>query len=132
MRYKTKRGFLAACPNRYSATIEPYGARTLFFIYYIVPAGCGERDALVRGNLMTATAVAAKQYVQGVTAPSVKGQERLRRGLAGCAGERNLPLSSQRQRLRPHPVVDAAGPRHTFGRNAKSGASNVFCVSHRS
>ena len=56
MRYKTKRGFLAACPNRYSATIEPYGARTLFFIYYIVPAGCGERDALVRGNLMTATA----------------------------------------------------------------------------
>ena len=65
----------------------------MFFIYYIVPTGCGERDALVRGNLMTATVVVAKQYVQGVTAPSVKGQERPRIGLAGCAGERNLPLS---------------------------------------
>ena len=49
----------------------------MFFIYYIVPTGCGERDALVRGNLMTATVVVAKQYVQGVTAPSVKDRSSL-------------------------------------------------------
>src|SRR5438477_1994449 len=77
MRYKTKRGFLAACPNRYSATIEPCGARTLFFIYYIVPAGCDERDALAQGNLMTASVAAATQYVQGVTAPNVKDRSGL-------------------------------------------------------
>ena len=44
----------------------------MFFIYYIVPAGCDERDALAPGNLMTASVAAATQYVQGVTAPNVK------------------------------------------------------------
>jgi hypothetical protein len=53
------------------------GARTLFFIYYIVPAGSDERDALAQGNLMTASMAAATQYVQGVTAPSVKDRSGL-------------------------------------------------------
>ena len=47
------------------------------FIYYIVPAGGGEGDALVRGNLWTTTVAAAKQYVQGVTAPNVKDRSGL-------------------------------------------------------
>ena len=49
----------------------------MFFIYYIVPAGCDERDALAQGNLMTASVAAATQYVQGVTAPDVQGRSRL-------------------------------------------------------
>jgi len=49
----------------------------LFFIYYIVPAGCDERDALAQGNLMTASVAAATQYVQGVTAPNVKDRSGL-------------------------------------------------------
>ena len=49
----------------------------MFFIYYIVPAGGGEQDALVRANLMTASVDAAKQYVQGVTAPNVQGRSGL-------------------------------------------------------
>jgi len=49
----------------------------LFFIYYIVPAGCDERDALAQGNLMTASVATATQYVQGVTAPSVKDRSGL-------------------------------------------------------
>jgi hypothetical protein len=49
----------------------------LFFIYYIVRAGCDERDALARGNLMTASVAAATQYVQGVTAPDVQGRSGL-------------------------------------------------------
>ena len=77
MLYKTKRWALAARPNGYSATIEPCGARTLFFIYYIVPAGGDERDALVQGNLMTTSVAAATQYVQGVTAPNVQGRSGL-------------------------------------------------------
>jgi hypothetical protein len=65
------------CPLHYSATTEPYGIRTLLFIYYIVPAGCGAGDALVRGNLLTATVQTAKEYVQGVTAPNVKDRSGL-------------------------------------------------------
>ena len=49
----------------------------MFFIYYIVPAGCDERDALAQGNLMTASVAAATQYVQGVTAPDVQGRSGL-------------------------------------------------------
>ena len=49
----------------------------MFFIYYIVPAGGDERDALVQGNLMTASVAAAIQYVQGVTAPNVQGRSGL-------------------------------------------------------
>ena len=49
----------------------------MFFIYYIVPAGCGERDALARGNLMAANVEAATQYVEGVTAPNVQGRNGL-------------------------------------------------------
>ena len=49
----------------------------MLFTYYIVPADCGERDALVRGNLWTATVEAAKQYVSGVTAPNVKDRSGL-------------------------------------------------------
>ena len=49
----------------------------MFFIYYIVPAGCDERDALAQGNLMTASVAAATQYVQGVTAPNVKDRSGL-------------------------------------------------------
>ncbi len=60
-----------------SAAIELCGARTLFFIYYIVPAGCDDRDALAQGNLMTASVAAATQYVQGVTAPDVQGRSGL-------------------------------------------------------
>jgi len=44
-----------------SAAIELCGARTLFFIYYIVPAGGDERDALAQGNLMTDSVAAATQ-----------------------------------------------------------------------
>ena len=51
--------------------------RTLFFIYYIVPAVCDDRDALAQGNLMTASVAAATQYVQGVTAPDVQGRSGL-------------------------------------------------------
>ena len=47
------------------------------FIYYIVPAGGGEGDALVRGNLWTATVETAKQYAPGVTAPNVKDRSGL-------------------------------------------------------
>jgi len=39
------------------------------FIYYIVSAGGGEEDALIRGKLWTATVETAKKYVPGVTAP---------------------------------------------------------------
>jgi hypothetical protein len=46
----------------------------LVFIYYIVPAGGGEEDALVRANLMTASVAAATEYVKGVTAPNVQGR----------------------------------------------------------
>jgi hypothetical protein len=49
----------------------------LLFIYYIVPAGGGERDALAQGNLWTASVAAATQYVQGVTAPNVQGRSGL-------------------------------------------------------
>ena len=49
----------------------------MFFIYYIVPAGCDERDALAQGNLMTDSVAAATQYVQGVTAPDVQGRSGL-------------------------------------------------------
>ena len=49
----------------------------MFFIYYIVPAGCDDRDALAQGNLMTASVAAATQYVQGVTAPDVQGRSGL-------------------------------------------------------
>ena len=49
----------------------------MFFIYYIGPAGCDERDALAQGNLMTASVAAATQYVQGVTAPNVKDRSGL-------------------------------------------------------
>ena len=47
------------------------------FIYYIVPAGGGEGDALVRGNLWTVTVETAKQYTPGVTAPNVKDRSGL-------------------------------------------------------
>ena len=47
------------------------------FIYYIVPAGGGEEDALVRGKLWTATVETAKKYVPGVTAPNVKDRSGL-------------------------------------------------------
>jgi hypothetical protein len=66
-----------ACPLHYSGTTELCWARTLLFIYYIVPAGGGEGDALVRGNLWTATVEAAKNYVPGVTAPEVKDRSGL-------------------------------------------------------
>ena len=56
---------------------EPCGIRTLLFIYYIVPAGGGEGDALVQGNLWTATAQTAKQYAPGLTAPNVKDRSGL-------------------------------------------------------
>ncbi len=46
-------------------------------MYYIVPAGCDDRDALAQGNLMTASVAAATQYVQGVTAPDVQGRSGL-------------------------------------------------------
>ena len=49
----------------------------MLFIYYIVPAGGGEGDALVRGNLWTATVETAKKYVPGVTAPEVKDRSGL-------------------------------------------------------
>jgi hypothetical protein len=49
----------------------------LFFIYYIVPAGGGEGDALAWGNLMTANVEAATQYVEGVTAPNMQGRSGL-------------------------------------------------------
>ena len=49
----------------------------MLFIYYIVPAGGGEGDALVRGNLWTATVEAAKRYVPGVTAPNVEDRSGL-------------------------------------------------------
>ena len=49
----------------------------MLFIYYIVPAGGGSGDALVRGNLWTANVETAKQYVPGVTAPNVKDRSGL-------------------------------------------------------
>ena len=49
----------------------------MLFIYYIVPAGGGEEDALVRGKLWTATVETAKNYVPGVTAPEVKDRSGL-------------------------------------------------------
>ena len=49
----------------------------MLFTYYIVPAGGDEGDALVRGNLWTATVEAAKQYVPAVTAPDVKDRSGL-------------------------------------------------------
>ena len=49
----------------------------MLFTYYIVPAGGGEGDALVRGNLWTATVETAKNYVPGVTAPEVKDRSGL-------------------------------------------------------
>jgi len=66
-----------ACPLHYSGTTEPFGIRTLLFIYYIVPAGGGEEDALVRGKLWTATVETAKNYLPGVTAPNVKDRSGL-------------------------------------------------------
>ena len=72
-----RRVVCAACSLHYSGTTEPFGIRTLLFTYYIVPAGGGEEDALVRGNLWTATVQAAKDYMQGVTAPSVKDRSGL-------------------------------------------------------
>ena len=42
----------------------------MFFIYYIVPAGGDERDALVRANLMTAS----RSGGNSVTAPNVQGR----------------------------------------------------------
>src|SRR5438874_2527475 len=53
---------------------------------------------------------AATQYVQGVTAPDVQGRSRLEVILQdGWAGERNLPLSPSRQRLRPRRDLDGGG-----------------------
>jgi hypothetical protein len=49
----------------------------LFFVYYIVPIGGAESDALVKGNLVTSTLEAAKRYVPGVTAPNVQGRSDL-------------------------------------------------------
>jgi hypothetical protein len=49
----------------------------LLFVYYIVPAGGDESDALVQGNLLTPTVESATRYVQGVTAPSVKDRSGL-------------------------------------------------------
>lgn len=53
------------------------GSRAVLFTYCIGPRGGGEADALVRGNLLTATVEAAKRYVQGMTAPTVKGRSDL-------------------------------------------------------
>jgi hypothetical protein len=61
----------------YYVATEHCGLRTLLFIYYIVPAGCGAGDALARGNLLTATVQVAKEYVQGVTAPNVRDRSGL-------------------------------------------------------
>jgi len=49
----------------------------VLFTYCIVPIGGGPADALVRGNLLTATLETAKCYVRGVKAPSVKGRSDL-------------------------------------------------------
>ena len=50
------------------------GKYTLVFVYYIVPKGGSDRDALVRASLYTSTVDAARQHVQTVTAPQVAGQ----------------------------------------------------------
>ncbi|MBV8894143.1 MAG: hypothetical protein JO266_19595 [Acidobacteria bacterium] len=49
----------------------------MFFIYCIVPVDGSAKDALVQGNLFTATVETAKEYVRGVTAPDVKGRSGL-------------------------------------------------------
>ena len=72
-----RRVVCAAFPVHYGGTREPFRIRTLLFIYYIVPAGGGEGDALVRGKLWTATVETAKNYLPGVTAPNVKDRSGL-------------------------------------------------------
>jgi len=89
--------------------------------YYIVPAGGDERDALVRGNLWTATAEAATQYVQGMTAPNVQGRSGLEVILQDVQGNELFRCRYKSSAQRPHRVVDA---QRGLSRNSSALASH--------